>query len=173
MLRPAKGLDRAIAALSRLAERHPGLHYVIVGDGDHRKALEASAADHGVADRVHFAGARTDVPNLLAAADLFVHPTLEDALPTVLAEAGAAELPIVASEVGGVPEMVLEGRNGHLVPPDDVDALTAAIDALVGAPAELTRMGQEGSRLVKERFDLATQARALADMYRSWLEGTA
>ena len=164
---------RAIAAVAELAPKHPGMHYVIVGDGEHRDALQQAVARHGVGDRVHFTGARTDVPAILAACDVFVHPTLEDALPTVLAEAGAAGLPLVASRVGGVPEMVLDGRNGRLVPPDDVPALVAALDQLLSDSQEANRMSEEARAVARERFDIATQAGELARMYREQMAGAA
>jgi glycosyltransferase involved in cell wall biosynthesis len=166
VLRRDKGIQEMIAGLGSLAATAPGVVYLIVGDGDHRAALEAAARERGVAGRVVFAGSRTDVPRVMAAADVFVHPTYVDALPTVLAEAAAAGLPIVASRVGGVPEMCLDGRNGLLVPPGDVPALTAAVEGLLTDPALAGRMGAAGRQVARERFDIRTQAARLTDIYR-------
>jgi glycosyltransferase involved in cell wall biosynthesis len=100
-----------------------------------------------------------------------VHPTLEDALPTSLMEAMAAGLPVVAGAVGGVPEMVHDGRTGRLVPPGDVAALTVAVRELLADADLRAAMGREGERLVAERFDLDTQARRLRDLYLDVLSG--
>ncbi|MBP1632913.1 MAG: putative glycosyltransferase, partial [Acidobacteria bacterium] len=102
--REPKGIQHMLAALPQVAAGFPAVRYLLVGDGPHRAALEQQVADLGLGDRVTFTGAREDVPRLLAAADLFVLPSLTEALPTVLAEAMAAGLPIVATTVGGIPE---------------------------------------------------------------------
>ena len=101
---------------------------------------------------------------------LFVLPSLPDALPTVVAEAMAAGLPIVATTVGGIPEMVRHGEAALLVPPEDSDALGAAVVRLLANPRQAAAMGRAGRRLVAARFDIRTQARALADDYRALAE---
>ena len=166
VLRRDKGIQHMIAALPRVAAEVPGVVYLVVGDGDHRPALEAAAAAGGVADRVVFAGSRTDVPRVLSACDAFVHPTLLDALPTVLAEASAAGVPIAASRVGGVPEMCLDGRNGLLVPPGDEEALADACLRLLREPGLAARMGGQGREVARERYDIRVQAGRLCDLYR-------
>jgi glycosyltransferase involved in cell wall biosynthesis len=165
VLRPEKGIESMLRALPGLRREHPRLTYLVVGEGPDRLRLEASAARVGVAEAVRFLGRREDVPFVLSACDLFVHPTLEDALPTSLMEAMAASLPIVASAVGGVPEMVEDGRNGRLVPPGQVSALEAACRELLASPEAMAVMGQAGERVVAERFDLDRQAARLRDLY--------
>src|SRR4029450_7587873 len=113
---------------------HPKTYYLIVGGGSHHEALIEEVNRTGVGERVIFAGMRRAVPRLLAASDIFVLPTLTEALPTVLAEAMAAKLPIIASRVGGVPEMVMDGQNGCLVEPEDVDGLANACIGLLANP---------------------------------------
>ncbi len=167
VLRRDKGIQHMIAALAALAAQVPDVVYLVVGDGDHRPALEAAAARRGVAGRVVFAGSRTDVPRVLAACDAFVHPTLLDALPTVLAEAAAAGLPIVASRVGGVPEMCLDGRNGLLVEPGDEAGLAAACLRVLREPGLAARMGAQSREVARERYDIRTQAARLRDVYRA------
>ena len=147
------------------------MRYLLVGDGPHRPALEAQVADLGLGDQVAFTGAREDVPRLLAAADLFVLPSLTEALPTVLAEAMAAGLPIVATTVGGIPEMTRHGEAALLVPPADPGALAAAVCRLLSNPRQAAAMGRSGRRLVAARFDIRTQAKALADDYRALAAG--
>lgn len=165
VLRPQKGVEIMLRALPALLAERSELVYLVIGGGPDAERLRGLAAEIGVEDHVRFPGSRTDVARLLGACDLLVHPTLEDALPTSLMEAMAAGLPIVAGAVGGVPEMVEEGRNGRLVPPGDVAALTAAVRELLADADLRAAMGREGERLVAERFDLDTQARRLRDLY--------
>jgi glycosyltransferase involved in cell wall biosynthesis len=165
VLRPPKGIDRMLRAMPSVARRHPDARYLIVGDGEARPALEETAAAEGVAHRVTFAGARADVPDMLAAADVFVLPSLTEALPTVVAEAMAAGLPVVATDVGGTAEMVGPGT-GMLVPHDDSPALAAAVAELLDDPGRAAALGGEGRRIAEERFDLARQVARLVDEYR-------
>ena len=169
--REPKGIQHMLAALPEVAAAFPAVRYLLVGDGPHRRALEGLAARLGVADRVVFAGARDDVPSLLAAADLFVLPSLTEALPTVVAEAMAAGLPIVATTVGGIPEMVGHAEAALLVPPSDPAALAAAVCRLLANPRQAAAMGRAGRRVVAARFDIRAQAKALADDYRALAAG--
>jgi glycosyltransferase involved in cell wall biosynthesis len=166
VLRPDKGIQHMIAALPEVARDIPDVRYLVVGDGDHRATLEHAAAESGVGDRVVFAGSRTDVPRILAACDVFALPTLADALPTVLAEAAAAGVPIVASAVGGVPEMCMDGRNGLLVPTGDAPALGDACVRLLADPELRSRMGAAGRDVARERYDIRVQAERLCELYR-------
>lgn len=124
VLRAAKGVEVLLDAV----ERVPNVYFLIVGDGPKRAEWQALAST----ERVRWAGYRNDVETILAGCDLFVHPSLDDAFPTVLLEAMAAGLPVVASRVGGIPEIVEDGLTGILVPPGDAAALADAIanDAL-------------------------------------------
>jgi glycosyltransferase involved in cell wall biosynthesis len=147
VLRAAKGHEVATGALARLAGDHPGVVLLLIGDGPARAHVEALAAPLG--DRAILAGHRDDVPDLLAAADVLVHPTHMDAFPTVLLEAAAAGLPVVATRVGGVPEIVQDGLTGTLVaPPPDAAAFAAALaPLLVDAGAR-----QRAGAAARERF---------------------
>jgi len=119
VLRAGKGIEVLLDAVPRL----PDTQFLVIGDGPKREEWEALDRT----GRVRWAGYRTDVNELLAGADVFVHPSLDDAFPTVLLEAMAAGLPVVASRVGGIPEIVVDGGTGRLVPPGDAAALAAAI----------------------------------------------
>ena len=147
----------------------PDAHYLIVGDGDYRPELEAQMAQLAIDERVHFAGQRRDVADLLAASDLFVLPTLTDALPTVLMEAMALHLPLLATAVGGVPEMVQNGYNGLLVPPGSASQLAQATIALLQDEAKRREMGENGRLLVEQKFNIQRQAAELASLYRTLL----
>jgi len=165
VLRQPKGIQFMLEALPDILKVVPDTRYLIVGDGNHREKLESIAAEKGVSDRVIFTGTRRDIPPLLAAADIFVLPTLTEALPTVLAEAMAAGKPIIASEVGGVPEMVDDGRNGLLIPPADSRALTEACVKLLKNPKRARAMGLVGRTIVAERFNIRRQVRRLEKLY--------
>lgn len=130
VLRPEKGHAQLLEAADRI---NPDIdvQFVVVGDGSERAALEDQARRSGlVPDRVVFAGFRDDVPAALTASDFVIHPSLEDALPTALLYALAAGLPIVASDVGGIPEIVTP-EIGILVPPGSVDALVEGVEDMI------------------------------------------
>lgn len=166
VLRRPKGIDDMLTALPAVLRRHPELVYLIAGDGPHREALEAAttAADIGVS--VRFAGRTDDVPAVLAAADVFVHPSHTEALPTVVIEAMASALPVVATEVGGTPEMIDPGRTGLLVPPHDPVRLADGVMRLLDSPRQAEAMGIAARRAALERFGIERQAGRLADEYR-------
>ncbi|NJN68035.1 MAG: glycosyltransferase family 4 protein [Chloroflexaceae bacterium] len=178
VLRPQKGIQYMIAAMGEILRAVPGAYYLVVGDGEHEATLKHLAQEHGVTERVRFTGMRRDVPALLTASDVFVLPSMTEALPTVLAEAMAARRPIVASEVGGVPEMVEHGRNGLLVPPPLAPAsspplvathLAEACSYLLLHPEKASAMGQAGRAMMEQRFEIGRQAQRLGDLYRELL----
>jgi glycosyltransferase involved in cell wall biosynthesis len=165
VLRPAKGIQFMLRALPAILAAHPNTYYLIVGSGSHQSALLDEASKAGVKERVIFAGMRRDVPRLLAASDVFVLPTLTEALPTVLAEAMAARLPIVASRVGGIPEMIADGQNGILVAPENVGGLAKACLHLLENPEKRLDMGEEGWKTVNRKFSILRQVEQLKDLY--------
>lgn len=165
VLRPLKGIQFMIQALPAILEVSPNVYYLIVGGGAHHDALVQEVDKAGVKERVIFAGPRNDIPRLLAASDIFVLPTLTEALPTVLAEAMAARLPIVASAVGGVPEMVVDGHNGRLVSPEQPRELSNACIALLADPELRNRMGENGWQIVNDKFNIQGQVEQLRNLY--------
>jgi glycosyltransferase involved in cell wall biosynthesis len=169
VLRPAKGIQHLLEALSAIIEVIPDVRYLVVGSGEYDNSLRELARTRGIADRVIFTGVRNDVPDLLAISDVFVLPTLDDALPTVLAEAMAAQKPIVASNVGGVPEMVEHGRNGLLVSPADPGSLAAACIRLLQDERQAQAMARAGWEVAEQRFNIHTQVQQLGDLYQELL----
>jgi glycosyltransferase involved in cell wall biosynthesis len=165
VLRPPKGIQFMIGALPAILAAHPNTYYLVVGSGTHRDSLIEEASRAGVSEQVIFAGMRRDVPRLMAASDVFILPTLTEALPTVLAEAMAAKLPIVASRVGGIPEMVTDARNGVLLEPEDSAALARACIQLLNSPERRFAMGQEGHRIVNQKFSIERQVHQLKELY--------
>lgn len=165
VLRPPKGIQFMIRALPAVLASHPNTYYLVVGNGPHRDELIEEAGGAGVSERVVFAGMRRDVPRLLAASDVFVLPTLTEALPTVLAEAMAARLPIVASHVGGIPEMIARGQHGILVQPEDVDGLSNVCVQLLSQPEQRAAMGAAGWKTANQKFSIERQVHQLKELY--------
>jgi len=170
VLRPPKGIEYMIRALPAVLASHPNTSYLIVGSGPHQDVLIQEANKAGVEPRVVFAGMRRDVPRMLAASDVFVLPTLTEALPTVLAEAMAARLPIVASRVGGIPEMVTNGQNGFLLAPQDANGLADACTHLLDNPEKRLDMGAEGWKIVSRKFNIERQVEQLKQLYVQQLQ---
>ena len=165
VLREPKGIQFMIRALPAILEQCPDVHYLIVGDGVHRAVLSELVAGLAIENHVTFAGHRTDIPDLLACCDVFVLPTLKDALPTVLIEALAAEKPIIASNVGGVPEIIENGVNGLLVAPGEPSKLVEACLRLLKDNELSGQIILAGSETVRQRFNIDTQIEQLSRMY--------
>jgi glycosyltransferase involved in cell wall biosynthesis len=161
VLRPAKGIEVLLETV-RLV---PNALFLIVGGGPKEEEFRALAAQSGVSERVRFAGFRTDVDALLAGCDVFVHPSLADAFPTVLLEAMAAGLPVVASRVGGIPEIVQPGVTGELVPPGDPHALAAALNALLADRSTMARMSAAAQERAQREFSAEAWLARLGELY--------
>jgi glycosyltransferase involved in cell wall biosynthesis len=157
-------LVRALAELPRSA-----FEAVIVGDGPDRPALEGEVRRLDLASVVRLAGERNDVVQLLAASDVFVLSSRSEGLPLSILEAMAAGLPVVATNVGGVPELVLEGETGFLVPSGDAQSLAGALQRLLDDSALRGRLGTAGRIRVEERFDLVSTRQAHLDLYSALL----
>jgi glycosyltransferase involved in cell wall biosynthesis len=139
--------------------------FVFVGAGETRRALEEQARALGVADRVIFCGYREDVASLLAGMDLVVLPSLNEGQGRVLVMAMALGKPIVASAVGGVPELLAHGSAGRLVPPGNARALAEAICALLRDPSHARELGEVGRRRAV-RYGAQAMVESLAQVYR-------
>lgn len=164
-LYPVKGHRYLVEALALLGRRHPGLHVAIAGRGELAAELADLARARGVADRVHLLGLRADVPNVLAAADVFVLPSLSEGLPLALLEAMLAGRAIVASDVGEVPAALAGGRAGLLVPPGDASTLADAIDRLLSAPGDARALGEVAAARAATEYSLSAMVARYADLY--------
>jgi sugar transferase (PEP-CTERM/EpsH1 system associated) len=146
-----------IRALSRIFEARPALRdalrCIVVGEGPERRRLTEAIAAYGLDKNVWLAGDRTDVPALLAAMDVFLLPSLGEGISNTILEAMASGLPVIATNVGGNPELVSEGETGVLVPAGDESALAAAMLGLYDQPDQRQRMGIAAQREVRQRFD--------------------
>jgi glycosyltransferase involved in cell wall biosynthesis len=170
-LAPRKDFAVLLEALSRLRERHPEAAAVVVGDGPERARLEARAHALGLNGSVVFVGERDDVDQWLPHFDLFTLASREEGIPNAVLEAMAAGRPVVATAVGGTPEVVEHGRNGRLVPPGDPAALAAALGELMDRPEEARRLGAQAARDARERLAIDTMVRRHEAFYRSLAEG--
>ena len=162
-LYPVKGHIVLLQALVELAAR-PGLppwRMALAGRGRLTESLKQFAAEHGLGSRVHFLGHRADVLDILAAADVWVMPSLSEGLPLALLEAMFAGKAIVASAVGGIPEVIVSERDGLLVPPRDPSALAAALGRLIGSPDLRAALG----RAARERAASGFSVTQMADDY--------
>lgn len=163
---PVKGLDGLLEAVRLVSDAVPDVRLLVLGDGPLRAALESRAAALGLGRRVWFAGHQADVPCWLAAMDVFVLPSLAEGLPMSLLEAMAAGRPVVASRVGGVPEVVRDGLEGRLVPPGDVRALAGACLAFVRDSAARAACGASARRRVSEAYTIEMTGPRYVDLYR-------
>jgi len=155
--------------LIQAAARVPGLHVVLAGEdleagGAFRESLVAEAERAGVADRVRFAGFRP-AESVLGALDVFVLPSWIEGMPITVLEAMAHRKPVVATPVGGTPELVVDGETGLLVPPRDPEALADALGALVADPQRARRLGEAGYARVAERFTVERMTTRVLEVY--------
>jgi glycosyltransferase involved in cell wall biosynthesis len=160
-LDPQKGLHDLVAAAALV----PEARVMVVGEGPERPALETEIARLGRGARFHLLGFRSDVPDLLAASDLFVLPSLFEGLPLSILEAMAAGKPVVATAIGGNDEAVVDGATGLLVPPGDPRALADAIRALLRDPERRRRLGEAGRRRAEAEFSAPEMVRRVAAVY--------
>jgi glycosyltransferase involved in cell wall biosynthesis len=164
-LRSEKAHEVLLHAAAHLLPRHRDLRYLIVGDGPRRAELKRLATSLGLDSRVTFMGHREDVPALLARADLFVLPSRSEAFPNGAMEAMAAGLPVIASRVGGLLDLIEDGRTGILVPPGDVAALAAAIEPLVLNPARAFALGSAAREEIARRYSFERMVGAFERLY--------
>jgi L-malate glycosyltransferase len=177
-LNPSKGVADLVDAAAIVAATRPDVRVLIVGGGEpvstaggvvedtaYRAELGERVRRLGLERVVAFAGHRSDIPRLLQASTLSVLPSLSEGLPNAVLESMAAGVPVVATAVGGVPEIVTDGRTGLLVPPASPAALAAALERLLAEPALAARLGAAGHQLVVERFSMERMVRATEQLY--------
>jgi glycosyltransferase involved in cell wall biosynthesis len=169
-LRPEKGHDTLIDAVPHVLDAHPHAEFIVAGDGPLAPQLASRAQSRGVTHRLTFIGRSDDVPALLRSSDIFVLPSRSEALPNAVIEAMAAGLPVVASRVGGIPELISPGVNGTLVPPDDPQALAAAIVDLMERPSFARTLGWAARALVEQEYSFDRMVTRVTSMYLSLIE---
>ncbi len=167
---PKKGLAVFLAAARLLSREFPRLRFAIIGAGPARASLEERAAREGVSHCTVFPGIRRDVPEIMRALDLLAQPSLWEGFGLTIVEAMAVGTPVVASRVGGIPEVVEEGVTGLLVPPGDPQALASACARLLKDPESAARMGQAGIARARTEFGIERLVREIEVLYRELLD---
>ena len=164
---PRKGYHVLLEALPRVLATVDDAHYVIVGSGDseYEQQVRAQTQRLKLSDRVHFVGFQSVVWPWLAAMDLYVHPALMEGFGIAVLEAMAMARPVVATAVGGVPEIVINGETGLLVPSGDPDALAAAVITLLTEPEQRAKLGLAGRERVLKTFTIAAMMGQLSETY--------
>jgi glycosyltransferase involved in cell wall biosynthesis len=171
-LRQPKAMDVLIEGVARIAPRFPRLNVLIVGEGADRPVYEALIDRLGVQDTVKLLGLRSDVPDLLAASDVAVLSTNSEGSPLSVMEYMDAGLPVVATRVGGIPDMIDHGVQGLLVEPQDPAGLGDAIARVLSDPEEARRMGARGRERRRREFDIDVMVENLQNLYLELFAGT-
>jgi L-malate glycosyltransferase len=173
-LTPSKGIEDLLKAAVRVTACLPRVRFLVAGKDlsqpGYMLQLERYAADLKLSDNLRFLGERSDVLDILSESDLFVLPSLSEGLSNVLLEAMTASLPVVATDVGGNPEVVEDGRTGLLVPPRNADELATAMMQILQCPDMACRFGENGRDRVVSEFSLESMVRQTHELYVSLLE---
>jgi glycosyltransferase involved in cell wall biosynthesis len=165
VLRPQKALDVLLRATRILVDEFPGLRVLIAGEGDRRSALEELTRELGLEGNVLFLGVRTDVPDVLEALDVAVSSSDFEGSPLSVMEYMEAARPIVATRVGGVPDLIDDGVHGRLVDPQQPAAFAAAVAELLRDPERAREIGRRAQQRRREEFDIDVMVRRLEDLY--------
>lgn len=171
-LSPEKGFVNLIDAAALVVRETPGAGFLLFGDGPLRPQLEQRIAQHRLQDHFVLAPFRGDLDRWLPNFDAFALPSYTEGLPNVVLEAFAARVPVVATAVGGTPEVLEDGQNGYLVPPGNPPALAAGIATLLGNSRQRESMGMSGYFRVRDHFTFEKQARDYLQLYHELLAGT-
>lgn len=163
---PEKDYPVMIFAFAEVLKTYPNSRLFIAGIGPQQPHIERQAEELGIQKKVNFLGIRTDIPELMSAADGFVLSSKWEGLPIVLLEACASRLPIVATRVGGNEEVVLDGVNGYVTEPENHSTLARSMERLMALPSEeRLRMGARGREHVMEHYEIGRVAQKWADIY--------
>lgn len=164
-LRAEKGHDVLVAAAALVGRRRPDAIFQLVGGGPMRQIIEQQARDAAVDGMVRFLGHREDVPQLLHDSDLFVLPSRSEAFPNGVVEAMAAGLPVIASDVGGIPELIEHGRNGLLVPVGDPQALAKAILQALDSPERAAALARQARDTIEGGYSFDRMVTTFEALY--------
>jgi glycosyltransferase involved in cell wall biosynthesis len=160
-----KGHQYLIEAIPTVLEKCPNTSFIFAGRGQLEIELKDQVNKLGLNKRVHFLGLRHDIPKILALLDVFVLPSLSEGLSMAILEAMMAGKPVIATRVGGNPEIVLDGETGCLVPPKDSQALAASLITLLTNRHQATQFAENGKRRAERQFSLQTMVSAYQSLY--------
>ncbi|MAU40362.1 MAG: hypothetical protein CMF31_01955 [Kordiimonas sp.] len=168
-LHPVKGFDLAIQAFHNTQYHAPDLHYVIIGEGDERPALAALIDQYKLKDRVHLIGQLDSdhIPTVLHAATLCLAPSRSEGLPNVILEAAFMGTPLLATRVGGIPEIIADDHYGTLVPADDIESLTTALGHLIAHPQTRQNKAENLKHFVRKEFSIERMVTSYRDLFRA------
>jgi len=169
-LDPIKDYNTLLYCAKEVLNEFPDLKFLFVGDGPVRRDLEKLATKLGLQEKVIFVGERMDIPELLNIMDIFVLPSLSEGLSNTILEAMASGLPVVATRVGGNPELIVDGETGFLVPPTDYQSLSKVIIQLLKDTSLTKRMGLAGQERVKKQFSLSKMVNSYEKLYKELIK---
>jgi len=172
-LYPVKGHRYLLEAAPQILARHPSTLFLFAGRGECETELREQARHLGIEAQVRFLGLRKDVPVLLTIGDVFVQPSLSEGLSIAILEAMAAAKPVVATSVGGNPELVVEGETGLLVAPANADALATAMIRVLSDIGEARRLASNALARAQSHFSIAGMVRRYETLYQAALGRTA
>lgn len=164
-LMPVKGHEYLIRAFAEVQKQFPKTSLVLIGEDEMNGAMEKLADELGVRSKIFFLGRRNDVKNLLSMADICVLPSLSEGMSNAILEYMALAKPVIATNVGGNPDNVIEGKTGFLVPVKDVGALAEALKRLCASPMLRQVMGDAGRKRVEEEFDIHKMVMKYEEMF--------
>jgi glycosyltransferase involved in cell wall biosynthesis len=169
VLRREKNLGQLIEAFSQIRARSPGAKLLIVGSGPEESNLKAAGAHLGLADSATFLPSVSDVTRAMRNIDIFVHPSLSEGMPNAVMEAMACGCAVVASRVGGTPDLIEHGVHGLLVQPGDAVGLAEQMAALIDQPELRLRIAKAGSERIRTEFSIEASCRRLESIYQGYL----
>lgn len=164
-LRPMKGHKDIIDSIPFIIRRLPMVRFIFIGRDQMAGEIQRYAQARGVSDRIIFAGMQHDIPRLLSALDLFLLPSHREGISTAILEALAMRLPVIATSVGGLPEIIEDGITGILIKPQQPQEIVQAVIKLAKLPLLRLRLGQAGRLLIEQRFSLEPSIRSLEELY--------
>ncbi len=167
---PEKGHLLFLKMAKKLLLKYPFLKFFVAGEGSLREKMERKAIEWSLKEKVKFLGLCPDIPELLRKLDIIVIPSLREGLPNVLLESLAAGKPVVASCVGGIPEVIKHRENGLLVKPGNVEELVQGVSFLLENPEEALKMGRKGRKDIQKFFSLTRMVEDYQNLYLSYLE---
>lgn len=170
-LRPVKNHALLLRVGSRICQAYEDVRFVFAGDGPLKAQLVALAEELGISTKVRFLGTRADIPEVLNALDVFVLPSLSEGMPNAVLEAMACGLPVVATRVGGIPELIEDGNTGILVPSEDEGQLEVILKNLLRDDTKRRALGEKGRQRVLECFRLDRMVNEYQDLYHSLAVG--
>lgn len=168
---PIKNLHLFLNAAAKVRQQLPHIYFTLIGDGELRQELEAYAQKLGINDRVIFAGWRRDLPQIYADLDAVVISSDNEGTPASLIEAMAAGCPVISTHVGGVPDIIIDGKTGRLVPPRDASSLAGAMLAIFQSPATTGQMVQQAREFALHNFNSQRLIADLDRLYKQLLTG--